>query len=205
MLIQYILSTQALAHSRRRMQAMNDAAVDTVLAVSDTGLIESANAAITRLLGWQQSEVIGKSLTLLLPQGLEHLSTFMMTQDGRSEQQVLETCGLHRDGHRLPLRLAIGSVWLDGFRFFALHLADLSERKAFEQALLQRDSRIATLLRNSPGVIFRLQRDEASGRLRYDFVSKAITRLCGLSAEALQEQAERMRQAVSVFRTADQV
>ncbi len=196
-LIQYMLSTQALAHSRRRMQAMNDAAVDTVLAVSDTGLIESANAAITRLLGWQQSEVIGKSLTLLLPQGLEHLSTFMMTQDGRSEQQVLETCGLHRDGHRLPLRLAIGSVWLDGFRFFALHLADLSERKAFEQALLQRDSRIATLLRNSPGVIFRLQRDEASGRLRYDFVSKAITRLCGLSAEALQEQAERYEALVA--------
>ncbi len=191
MLIQYILSTQALANSRRRMQAMNDAAVDTVLAVSDSGVIKSANAAITRLLGWSQQDVIGKSLTLLLPQGLQKLRDFMRSEEGSSGQQVLEVCGLHRDGHKLPLRLAIGSVWLDGFRFFALHLADLSERKAFEQALQQRDSRIATLLRNSPGVIFRLQRDEASGRLRYDFVSKAITRLCGLSAEALQEQAER--------------
>ncbi len=191
MLVQYVLSSQALASSRRRMQVMNDAAVDTVLGVSDEGRIESANAAVSRLFGWQRHEVVGADLRMLLPDGIQAMlarSTSFNAAVG-TEQQVMEVLGRHRDGHTLSLRMAIGSADLDGRRVFALHLADLSERKAFELALQQRDSRIASLLRNSPGVIFRMVSDPRSDTLRYDFISKAITRLCGVEAQSILDDA----------------
>ena len=56
-----------LVHEREVLRTIFDCAADPILTISPDGPIRSANAATTRLLGYEESEMIGRNVSMLMP------------------------------------------------------------------------------------------------------------------------------------------
>src|SRR6185295_9775474 len=61
-------STRALEESRRRLEAIVTTAADGILVIDDKGIIEDANPAAERLFGHGRDDLIGRNVSLLMPE-----------------------------------------------------------------------------------------------------------------------------------------
>lgn len=134
-------SERALAESEARLRAIVDTAVDAIVTVDASARIERANPAVTRLFGYQPSELIGTPFTHLVgrlpldPSVLEapHSSGRL---PGQLETWVLgvseEILGIRSDGSCFPLEIAISQMWLGERRMFTAIIRDATERRRID-------------------------------------------------------------------------
>ncbi|MGA4960110.1 SpoIIE family protein phosphatase [Streptomyces lavendulocolor] len=92
---------------------VEDSRVPTV-AADDDGRIIAANAALTDLLGWQSDELIGRPLTVLIPEHLRErhragFTALRLTGRSRIMGRSIPLPALHHDGHLVPVRLHVQS------------------------------------------------------------------------------------------------
>jgi len=98
---------EALRASEERLRALTEAAADAIIAADGDGRILSWNAAATRLFGYAKEEVVGRPLTLLMPesyraahaQGLRRLTA---GGEPRALGHTLELVGRRKDGGSSP-------------------------------------------------------------------------------------------------------
>jgi PAS domain S-box-containing protein len=131
---------EALRASEQRFRAVTDAAVDAIVSADSFGRLLSWNSGAERMFGWRSEEVVGRPLTVIIPERLRALHEAGITrvrQSGHSKLagSVVELVGLRRDGGEFPVELSIGA-WQgpDGLAFSAV-LRDITERKQAEAAL----------------------------------------------------------------------
>ncbi|TAE57660.1 MAG: PAS domain-containing sensor histidine kinase [Bacteroidetes bacterium] len=124
-----------------RLKAIIDTAIDGIITIDTTGDIESINPAAARLFGYQAEEVIGKNITLLMPdpyhsQHAGYMERYLQTGEKRIIGIGREVAGKRKDGSVFPFRLAISEVKLvDGVHIFTGIIHDLSREKQAEEQL----------------------------------------------------------------------
>jgi len=133
-------SEEALRASEQRFRAVTDAAVDAIVSADSFGRLLSWNSGAERMFGWRAEEVVGRPLTVIIPERLRALHEAGITrvrQTGHSKLagSVVELIGLHRDGSEFPIELSVGA-WNgpDGLAFSGV-IRDITERKQAEAAL----------------------------------------------------------------------
>ena len=133
-------SEEALRASEQRFRAVTDAAVDAIVSADSFGRLLSWNSGAERMFGWRAEEVVGRPLTVIIPERLRALHEAGITrvrQTGHSKLagSVVELIGLHRDGSEFPIELSVGA-WNgpDGLAFSGV-IRDITERKQAESAL----------------------------------------------------------------------
>jgi PAS domain S-box-containing protein len=157
-----------------RLNAILDTAADGVITINAQGDIESFNPAAERMFGWRKEEVVGKNVSLLMPQPEKdehdrYLVDYLRTGRKKIIGVGREVSGLRKDGSQFPMDLAVSEVRRRDRRFFTGMVRDITERKRAEQdrrlaAVGQMLSAIAHESRNS------LQRIQAClEMLRLDF------------------------------------
>jgi PAS domain S-box-containing protein len=134
-------SERALAESEARLRAIVDTAVDAIVTVDASARIERANPAVTRLFGYQPSELIGTPFTHLVgrlpldPSVLE-APRAAGRLPGQLETWVLgvseEILGIRSDGSCFPLEIAISQMWLGERRMFTAIIRDATERRRID-------------------------------------------------------------------------
>ncbi|MEV0125271.1 SpoIIE family protein phosphatase [Streptomyces sp. NPDC050703] len=92
---------------------VEDSSVPTV-AADDDGRIIAANTALAGLLGWQTDELIGRPLTVLIPQHLRErhragFTALRLTGRSRIMGRSIPLPALHHDGSLVPVRLHVHS------------------------------------------------------------------------------------------------
>ncbi len=135
--MQRSLSMQQVAiDSLHRVQAISDNVLDAIITSDDQGVIVSANLSAERIFGWNQSEIVGRNIAMLLP---DEASAKRAGQPGATppavsgnEQEVLAR---HKDGHQFPATLSISQVMLDNQQMEICVVRDITERKQAEQQL----------------------------------------------------------------------
>jgi PAS domain S-box-containing protein len=110
-----------------------DAAVVTLA----NGEIEFVNLALCELFGYKSAELVGKSISILVPERLreQHLNFVMgyvKEPTRRNMGEHLETCGLKRDGTEFPIRAALNQFSFEGRDHVVCML-----RESAEQDVLQ--------------------------------------------------------------------
>lgn len=127
----------ARSEQETRLRAIVDQAVDGIITVDESGSIESFNPAAERLFGYALEDIIGKSLSTLIPElsfvedepeevrnRLPNRPTFLGT--GR------EVMGRRKDGDMFPAELTMSEMRFgDRSRFTGL-VRDITERKEAE-------------------------------------------------------------------------
>lgn len=119
-----------------------DAAVDGIIKISDRGIVLSYNESAERILGYKAEEVIGKNVNMLMPNPHRdahdsYLKNYLRTGEAKIIGSNREVWALHKDGHQVPVLLAIGEARLGGISTFVGFLTDISERHKMETELRQ--------------------------------------------------------------------
>jgi PAS domain S-box-containing protein len=129
-----------LRDSTARLESIIDSAVDGIIVIDSRGLIESFNPGAERLFGYQEGEVIGRNVTLLMPAPYrEEHDTYLARHLATGVQKIIgtgrEVTGLRRDGTTFPLHLSVGKMTVGGEPKFTGILHDLSARVRIEEQL----------------------------------------------------------------------
>jgi PAS domain S-box-containing protein len=140
--------------SAERLRAIVETAVDGILTIDERGIVETMNPAAVRMFGYPAAAVIGRNITLLMPEPYrsEHdsyLRRYLTTGERRIIGIGREVLGQRSDGSRFPMELAVSEMLLGGRRMFTGIVRDITERRAAEVKL----RRLAALLDDSNDAI----------------------------------------------------
>lgn len=137
-------SEDALRESEERARSVLETAVDSILVIDETGIIDSVNPAVERLFGYRPDELVGRNVNVLMRSPDDHEQ-----HDGDIERyfetgvDAREITGRRKDGSLLPLHLSVTEMRLGGRRKFTGVLRDISAQKRIEEALRHSQQQLA--------------------------------------------------------------
>lgn len=131
-----------------KLQAILETAATAIIAIDSRGLIESINPATEKLFGYDGSELIGRNVSLLMPEPYrsQHdtfIKSFLRTGYKKIIGIGREVSGQRKDGTTFPIHLAVSEFEADGRTYFTGIIHDLSDRKHVEEALRESERRLA--------------------------------------------------------------
>jgi two-component system sensor kinase FixL len=131
---------ERLRESEARLRSIVEAAVDGIIVIDARGRIEAFNPGAERLFGYRADEVLGLSVSTLMPQPYrdEHdgyMARYLETGEARIIGIGREVTAMRKDGRTFPVHLSVGEMSLDGERKFTGILHDLSTRVQMEDRL----------------------------------------------------------------------
>jgi len=131
---------EALRESELRYRLLWETATDAVIQIDTESIIHFANPAVFDVFGYEPSEVVGKSLSILQPpelrqahqRGVKH---FLRGGKKNVNWRAFETRALRKDGVEIPIEVAFSDMLIEGTRWFVGFIRDISERKKAEREL----------------------------------------------------------------------
>ncbi len=153
--------------SSERVRSIVDTVAEAIIVINTDLLIEEFNHAAEQIFGYTIDEVIGKSISLLMPQPYhsEHdgyVERFLHTGQPRIMGKEKEAAGLRKDGTVFPIQLGINEMQLGNKKLFTGIISDITERKRAEHVLEEanRTYRSMSLTDGLTGVANRRRFDE---------------------------------------------
>lgn len=132
---------QALRGSESRFQGILEIAEDAIISVDSKQRILLFNQGAEKTFGYAASEVLGKSLDVLIPQRFarthkDHVEEFGRSPKvSRSMAERREVFGQRKDGREFPAEASISKLDLGEEVVFTVILRDITERKDAAEAL----------------------------------------------------------------------
>jgi PAS domain S-box-containing protein len=117
-----------------------ETASDAIITIDEASTILFVNRATSNIFGYNAEELIGSSLTMLMPEYLRHLhrvgvDNYLATGQKHLSWEAVELPGLHKNGKQLTLELSFGEFQKNGHRFFTGIARDITRRKLDQQRL----------------------------------------------------------------------
>ncbi|MBF0132052.1 MAG: PAS domain S-box protein [Magnetococcales bacterium] len=123
-----------LEEEENRFRSLTQSAVDAIISADENGLISSWNQSAERLFGYLEKEMLGKSVSLLIPEKMlpAHLSGYaaaVATGTTRHRGESLEVQGVRKDGQWITLEITLSTWSLAGRQYFAAIIRNIDKRK----------------------------------------------------------------------------
>jgi PAS domain S-box-containing protein len=139
----------ARGYIEEKYRLVVETASDAVISLDETSAILLANPATARVFGYDPAELIGKPLTVLMPEFLRKLheagfKRYLATGQRHINWQGTELTGLRKNGQEFPVEVSFGELTKDGHRIFTGFIRDISERKQAEEIQKQAQKAIQT-------------------------------------------------------------
>ncbi len=132
----------ALFENPVMLQAVLNAAVDGIVLIDTSGIIQLVNPAVQKMFGYPPEELLGRNVKVLMPPPWrgEHdgyLANYLATGEARIIGIGRQVEGRCRDGSTFPLDLAVSEVRHGSEVFFLGTLRDITERVRLEAEIRQ--------------------------------------------------------------------
>lgn len=133
---------EALRLSEARFRALAESASEAILTIDAKSTILFVNRAAETIFGSSIQEMLGRKITMLMPEYLRHLHQAALDRYNHTGHKHLDwTCvqlpGLHKNGHEIPVELSIAEHFEAGEKRFTGILRDITERKKSDQVVKQ--------------------------------------------------------------------
>jgi len=115
---------------------------DALIVVDDRGLICFANETVTSLLGYRPYDLIGKPVSVLIPDRLrerhiEHVDRYVREPQSRDMgAQVGDQFARRADGSEFAAAIRLAPIRIKSRSFVAAAIRDVTERREFNEALV---------------------------------------------------------------------
>ncbi|WP_247893885.1 putative bifunctional diguanylate cyclase/phosphodiesterase [Azospirillum endophyticum] len=115
-----------------------DAAVDGIIVSDRSGIIRSINRACCRLFGYEDGELVGQAMTVLMPPPFardhdRYIDSYVRTDRPKIIGIGRDTLGQRKDGTVFPIHLSVGEARLGERTTYVGIIRDISDRLAAEQ------------------------------------------------------------------------
>jgi PAS domain S-box-containing protein len=122
------------ARQNARYGAVVDSAVDVILTFDSEGVIQFANPAALRQLGYTDGELVGQKIDVLFPDDGPWTQARRAVLSDQTVQQPVPLIGRRKDGSLSYLELSLSRWESEGRRYVTAILRDMNERHAAEEA-----------------------------------------------------------------------
>lgn len=139
----------ALNRERRLFKAVFETAVDGIITTDERGIITNANPAVERMFGYKASDLVGRSVNVLMPvPHYDEHDKFMQKYLRTGEKHIIgigrEVRARRQDGSLFPLHLAVSETRTeDGFIFTGI-MRDISDWKRAQQEINDLNTNLET-------------------------------------------------------------
>ncbi len=145
---------QALRLREALLQSMVDIVPDALVVIDTRGVIQSFNPSAERAFGYAAAEVIGRNVSLLMPEPLGqahdgYVERYLRTGERRIIGIGRIVLGRRKDGSTFPMELQIGEVDIAGAHLFVGFARDLTARQERERRMAELQAEVIHLSRLS--------------------------------------------------------
>lgn len=146
---QRLQAERQLQYSEAMLHAVVNTAVDGIITIRADGSIESLNSSALNIFGYEEDELLGKNVSILMPEPYRSThSDSIRSYLNTGKAKVIgmggrEVPGLRKDGSTVPLELAVSEMRLGEIRMFAAILRDITDRVKAREDLLEANSQLA--------------------------------------------------------------
>ncbi len=133
---------EALRDSEERFRSLAQTAIDAIVTTDSDGTIMFWNKGAEIIFGYKRDEVLGKPLTILMPERYRNLhqetmeSIFLSATSADSVNgKPFELDGLRKDGRELPIEVSVAAWQTKKGTFYTTIIRDITKRKLMEDQL----------------------------------------------------------------------
>lgn len=128
-------------------------ATEGILVSNDKGEIIRTNPSANKLFGYEEGELIGKRIEVLVPKRLsgnhvEHRDKYNHNPHARSMGSNMELFGLKKDGSEFPLEISLSPYSTAKGRFVIAFIVDTTLRKKAEEKLKNYSTELEKQVKN---------------------------------------------------------
>src|SRR5229473_5853295 len=161
-----------------------ETATDAIITVDERSAILFVNKAAERIFGHPVSEMMGREVTMLMPDYLREVhrkavGRYLKTGNRHISWTAIKLTGLHRTGKEFPIEVSLGEHVHGKERIFTGIVRDISEREESEALIRQSEEKYAKMVHSSPDAITLRSLPDR----RYLEVNEGFARLTGYTAE----------------------
>jgi len=131
---------EQLREAEARSRIVMETVADAVITVDEAGTILVVNRAAHMVFGYEEGELVGRDLKLLMPDRMRApheagMRRYVETGRRNIPWGGVELPGLRKDGSEILLEISFGEFALGGRRYFTGVARDITERKRSERRL----------------------------------------------------------------------
>ena len=176
---------EKVRESEERYRTLIETATDAIITFNNESKILFCNPVVEKIFGYDPNELIGKDLTILIP------DYFMVTYpDGlsgyskNSNQNIawpgVEVKGIHKNGYDIFLEVSYGKIQKNGSSTFIGFFRDVTNKRIVEEALLKIQEKFRLAVDHFPSTFILYDSER-----RINFINKEGLRLTGYKEEDL--------------------
>jgi PAS domain S-box-containing protein len=168
-----------------KFEALAENAQDAIVSADSRGNVIYFNKAAQRAFGYQASEVLGKPLTLLMPeefhaQQIEDMTRFISDGESSVVGKVIDAVGKKKNGNEFPLECSLGTWTTQGEKFVTAIFRDVTERKQIAEAISEQRIFLRQVIDVDPNFIFAKDREG-----HFVLVNQAVADVFGTTVQDL--------------------
>ncbi len=168
-----------------KFEALAENAQDAIVSADSRGNVIYFNKAAQRAFGYQASEVLGKPLTLLMPeefhaQQIEDMTRFISDGESSVVGKVIDAVGKKKNGSEFPLECSLGTWTTQGDKFVTGIFRDVTERQQIAEAINEQRIFLRQVIDVDPNFIFAKDRGG-----HFVLVNQAVADVFGTTVQDL--------------------
>jgi len=173
--------------ARTKLAAIVESSDDAIVSKDLNGIVTSWNAAAERIFGYNAEEIVGRSITLLIPPELQDDELMILSKIRAGERlEHFQTVRVRKDGKRIDVSLTVSPIKDEqGHIVGAAKIArDITQQKKIDEAALQlaaivESSDDAIVSKNLNGIIMSWNQgaERIFGYTADEIIGQPITRI----------------------------
>lgn len=129
--------TESIFAQEAHLRSILETAPDAIVVIDEKGTMLSFSASAERMFGYEEREVLGENVSILMPSPDRerhdgYLKRYMRTGERRIIGVGRVLTARHRDGAAFPIELSVGEARIGDQRVFTGFIRDLTERQQAE-------------------------------------------------------------------------
>jgi diguanylate cyclase (GGDEF)-like protein/PAS domain S-box-containing protein len=133
-------AVESVKYSEERFRLLADSAADAIVSINQQGRIIFWNKAAEKIFGHTLAQALGQDSDMLIPErfrvsnqkGFKQLIGESLTGNRAGSAEL---CGLHRDGHEMPMEISVSAASVMGQAIDTAIIRDITERRNAEEQL----------------------------------------------------------------------
>ncbi len=156
---EYKRAESAWRDSETRMRSIFESAIEGIVVIDERGQIETANAALLKLLGYETHEFVGKNISMIMPSPYrehhdEYLANYLITGKRGIIGTGRDVAAVRKDGSLIDIHVSVSEMHIGASRKYTGMIRDISERARMEEAVRESEERFRQLAESIDAVFW---------------------------------------------------